>query len=59
MTKELKEELIRLICDYENGEDQIEPLHSIEHRIKNYLKHDKNYKAVYQERLEELKNHIE
>jgi hypothetical protein len=38
MTKELKEELIKLICEYENGDDQIEPLQRLECEVKRYLK---------------------
>ena len=56
MTKELKEELIKLICDYENGNDQIEPLQRLEYEVKRYLKQDKDFKKIYQERLKELDN---
>jgi hypothetical protein len=56
MTRELKEELIKLICDYENGDDQIEPLQTLESRVKRYLKKDKDFKRIYQEREKELEN---
>jgi len=58
MTKELKEELIRLICDYDNGEDQIEPLQRLEREVKRYLKQDKDFKRIYQEREKELDNNL-
>lgn len=59
MTKELKEELIKLICDYENGDDQIEPLQTLESEVKRYLKKDKDFNRIYQERLKELDNNTD
>ena len=58
MKKALKEELIRLICDYENGEDQIEPLRTLAYEVKRYLKQDKDFKRIYQEREKELDNNL-
>ena len=58
MTKELKEEFIKLICDYENGDDQIEPLQRLAHEVKRYLKQDKDFKRIYQEREKEISDNL-